>query len=143
MRYISDIVKGLSADGLFLFEPSEQNERRNIMYTDIFDALRYTDFRIEEAKKKIHEYNFCQKYFGIRKVIFSCPATIVLWNDGTKTVVKSGDYDVFDPEKGLAMAIAKRRLVIKETIITYLENGCRKKRKMKNLVIRSTRWLSR
>lgn len=52
MRYISDIVKGLSADGLFLFEPSEQNERRNIMYTDIFDALRYTDFRIEEAKKE-------------------------------------------------------------------------------------------
>lgn len=83
----------------------------------------------------MHEYNFCQKYFGIRKVIFSCPATIVLWNDGTKTVVKSGDYDVFDPEKGLAMAIAKRRLVIKETIITYLENGCRKKRKMKNLFI--------
>lgn len=110
MRYISDIVKGLSADGLFLFEPSEQNERRNIMYTDIFDALRYTNFRFEEAKKKVEEYNFCQKYFGIRKVIFSCPATIVLWNDGTKTVVKSGDYDVFDPEKGLAMAIAKKAL---------------------------------
>lgn len=79
-----------------------------------FDALRYTDFRIEGAKKKIHEYNFCQKYFGIRKVIFSCPATIVLWNDGTKTVVKSGDYDVFDPEKGLAMAIAKKALGNKE-----------------------------
>lgn len=109
MRYISDIVKGLSADGLFLFEPSEQNERRNIMYTD-FDELRYINFRFEEAKKKVEEYNFYQKYFGIREVIFSCPATIVLWNDGTKTVVKSGDYDVFDPEKGLAMAIAKKAL---------------------------------
>lgn len=80
------------------------------MHNDIFDALRYTGFRIEEAKKKVAEYNFCQKYFGIKKVIFSCPATIVLWEDGTKTVVKSGDYDVFDPEKGLAMAIAKKAL---------------------------------
>lgn len=111
MRYISDIVKGLSADGLFLFEPSEQNERRNIMYTNILDALRYTTtLELKRLKKKVEEYNFCQKYFGIRKVIFSCPATIVLWNDGTKTVVKSGEYDVFDPEKGLAMAIAKKAL---------------------------------
>lgn len=46
----------------------------------------------------------------IRKVIFNCPATVVLWSDGTKTVVKAGDYDMYDPEKGLAMAIAKRAL---------------------------------
>lgn len=92
----------------------------------------------------------------IKKVIFNNPATIVLWNDGTKTVVKaqpiktvnmtreishkldanevvkfielkSGQmyttnyrpeidsfiidvYDEFDPEKGLAMAIAKKAL---------------------------------
>lgn len=46
----------------------------------------------------------------IRKVIFNYPATIVLWADGTKTVVKAGDRDVYDPEKGLAMAIAKKAL---------------------------------
>ena len=46
----------------------------------------------------------------IEKVIFSAPATIVIWADGTKTVVKSGDYDVYDPEKGLDMAIAKKAL---------------------------------
>lgn len=43
----------------------------------------------------------------IKKVIFNDPCTIVLWNDGTKTVVKCGEDDVFDPEKGLAMAISK------------------------------------
>lgn len=43
----------------------------------------------------------------IKKVIFNDPYTIVLWNDGTKTVVKCGKDDVFDPEKGLAMAISK------------------------------------
>lgn len=45
---------------------------------------------------------------SIKNVIFNDPATIVFWADGTKTVVKCGDGDVFDPEKGLAMAIAKR-----------------------------------
>jgi hypothetical protein len=45
----------------------------------------------------------------VENVIFNNPATIVFWDDGTKTVVKAHD-EVFDPEKGLAMAIAKRVL---------------------------------
>ena len=51
-----------------------------------------------------------QECFGIKKVIFNDPATIILLEDGTKMVVKCGDHDVFDPEKGLAMAIAKKAL---------------------------------
>lgn len=50
-------------------------------------------------------YEFC---FDIKRVIFNNPATIILWNDGTKTVVKCGNRDKFDPEKGLAMAIVKK-----------------------------------
>lgn len=46
----------------------------------------------------------------IKKVYFNNPATVVLWEDGTKTVVKSGEDDIYDPEKGLAMAIAKKAL---------------------------------
>lgn len=46
---------------------------------------------------------------AIKKVIFSNPATIVFWSDGSKTVVKSY-LDDYDPEKGLAMAIAKKAL---------------------------------
>ena len=45
---------------------------------------------------------------AIKDVIFAPPATIVYWSDGSKTVVKCSEKDVFDPEKGLAMAIAKR-----------------------------------
>lgn len=45
----------------------------------------------------------------IKNVIFNPPATIVFWNDGTKTVVKAHD-EVFDWEKGLAMAICKKYL---------------------------------
>ena len=47
--------------------------------------------------------------FKIKRVIFNNPATIVFWDDGTKTVVKAHG-DEFDEEKGLAMAIAKRAL---------------------------------
>lgn len=45
---------------------------------------------------------------AIKDVIFAPPATIVYWSDGSKTVVKCSEKDAFDPEKGLAMAIAKR-----------------------------------
>lgn len=48
--------------------------------------------------------------FAIKKVIFNPPATIVLWEDGQKTVVKIQNNETYDPEKGLAMAIAKRAL---------------------------------
>lgn len=45
----------------------------------------------------------------IKKVIFNDPATIIIWYDGTKTVVKATN-EKFDPEKGLAMAFAKKYL---------------------------------
>lgn len=45
----------------------------------------------------------------IEKVIFNDPATIVIWKDGTKTVVKATN-EKYDPEKGLAMAITKKAL---------------------------------
>jgi hypothetical protein len=55
-------------------------------------------------------YGDCVRVPNIKKVIFNDPATIVIWSDGTKTVVKCGENDIFDPEKGLAMAIAKKAL---------------------------------
>lgn len=44
---------------------------------------------------------------AIKEVIFHDPATIVYWEDGTKTVVKCQD-EQFDKEKGLLAAIAKK-----------------------------------
>jgi hypothetical protein len=46
--------------------------------------------------------------FEIKKVIFNGKATIVMWNDGTKTISKwNAVEEVYDPEKGLAMALLK------------------------------------
>ncbi len=59
-------------------------------------------FGFKNAERKID--------MKIKKVIFNAPATVVLWEDGTKTIVKAGEGDIYDPEKGLAMAIAKKAL---------------------------------
>ena len=70
-------------------------------------AIDYSRQSTEQTKKNdIVRLGMCN--VSIRKVIFSNPATIVLWSDGTKTVVKCGPDDIFDKEKGLAMAIVKK-----------------------------------
>lgn len=44
----------------------------------------------------------------IKNVYFNDPVTVVMWNDGTKTIVRCSENDFYDPEKGLAMAIVKK-----------------------------------
>lgn len=65
----------------------------------------------KETKMKLPE---------IKKVIFNDPATIVLWSDGTKTVVKA-ENEAFDQEKGLAMAICKKALGTNESKANYYD----------------------
>lgn len=73
-------------------------------------------YRLERDANKIGCRVVAESWFksvnmpGIEKVIFSGPCTIVLWDDNTKTVVRAQGDDVFDPEKGLAMAISKKAL---------------------------------
>lgn len=43
-----------------------------------------------------------------KRVIFNDSATIVIWEDNTKTVVHCDECDFWDEEKGLSMAICKR-----------------------------------
>jgi hypothetical protein len=52
----------------------------------------------------------CKKKVEITKVIFNAPATIVIWSDGSKTVVKCQPGDEYNKELGLAMCIAKKHL---------------------------------
>lgn len=48
---------------------------------------------------------------SIKNVIFNPPATIIFWSDNTKTVVKCDfEQEPYDPEKGIAMAIARKML---------------------------------
>lgn len=59
-------------------------------------------FGVENAERK--------NDMRINKVHFNDPVTVVLWEDGTKTIVRAGENEIYDPEKGLAMAIAKKAL---------------------------------
>lgn len=45
---------------------------------------------------------------AVKNCYFSGDRTIVLWDDGTKTVVQCQLGDQFNPEKGIFAAIAKR-----------------------------------
>lgn len=44
----------------------------------------------------------------IKDVIFNNPATIIKWKDGTKTVVKCADGDIYNKETGFALCIIKK-----------------------------------
>ena len=72
-----------------------------INYTDQYNQI-VNQYQTNDQKSLMMSY--------IDKVVFNNPATIVFWNDGTKTVVKCQGKETYDPEKGLAMAIAKRAL---------------------------------
>ena len=57
-----------------------------------------------------------------KKIHFNGPATIVEWNDGTKTVVKCQKGDTFDPLTGVAMCCMKKMLGTNESGSNYLND---------------------
>jgi len=44
----------------------------------------------------------------ITKILYREPATIVFWNDGTKTVAKCHGVDKYSPETGLSICCLKK-----------------------------------
>lgn len=106
--YIATVEKNLP-DGLtrvVLHTDHELTFRQGDLITDRGGnlSIRYGDGGLNSGKKSTSATNAA----AIKRVIFNPPATIVYWSDCTKTVVKCNVNDIFDPEKGLAMAIAKR-----------------------------------
>ena len=70
-----------------------------------------TTAKKEEVKKPVDSFETKQstnRRVKIKDVIFSDPATVVFWSDGTKTIVKTRGGEKYDKEKGLAMAIVKK-----------------------------------
>lgn len=80
-----------------------------------------TDISKEETKMATYDEKTGKRYydytqasaayrsaFGIDKVVYSPPATIVFWKDGSKTVVKCSENDVFDPLAGIAFALMRK-----------------------------------
>lgn len=76
---------------------------------DFLDAMRYCYNDILSVEKYKASMELRVDIPGmIDRVIFNDPATIIIWKDGSKTVVKRSDDDIWDPEKGFCMAIIKK-----------------------------------
>ena len=50
------------------------------------------------------------RHNGIKKIIVNPPKTIVLWQDGTKTVVTCGEKDHYSPRVGALLCCLKKLL---------------------------------
>lgn len=70
------------------------------------DIRDMADMRKANAKEKTDMKTSIT--LDIKKVIFNDPATIVIWADGTKTVVKCKEGETYSKWAGLALCYAKR-----------------------------------
>jgi len=66
------------------------------------------------------------KKSDIKQVIHNNPATIVIWSDGSKTVVKCQDGDTYSEELGLAMCICKKVFSNKGNFNEVFKEWCSK-----------------
>lgn len=98
-----------------------KSDERNFIIGKVYDVV---DGKITNANGLTYSYcndviEFLSHWYKFEKVtddsiisrvIFNGPATIILWSDGTKTIAKTHEDDAFDPEKGFAVACAKKLL---------------------------------
>jgi hypothetical protein len=93
---------------------------RNRLFSDEDLLIFLKDKILEEREKERKEFedrvNKMKRHTiddfinrDIKRVIFNDNATIVIWKDNTKTVVKCQPGETFDKEKGLALCIIKHQ----------------------------------
>lgn len=125
------IVKGTHIRYFYIFWPSVENQTQaaTSIWASFFDT--YSELIKDERTKNIYKRMVNSMYGAnhyyrpeIKNVIFNDPATIVFWTDGTKTVVKCQEGDIFDPEKGLTMAIAKKVYDNKGSYCNVIKKWC-------------------
>ena len=100
MDFSRSTFEGFTVDNLVITEVGTR---------DIRETLERIERRVVD-KFKINLSELDRIVPRIKDVIHNDPATIVFWADNTKTVVKCQEGDIYDPEKGLAMAISKKAL---------------------------------
>ena len=93
------------------------NERQKMVHSwHHSDANPYLTWWIEDSNNKLERTEATCRLKGewimrelrIKRVLHKNPATIVFWQDGSKTVVKCGEGETYDKEKGILWAFYKR-----------------------------------
>lgn len=77
---------------------------KDIMKDKAKEAEETLKKEVEKKKRKAID-KFANE--TIKNVYFNDPYTVIIWKDGTKTIVKCQPGDVYDKEKGFALAILK------------------------------------
>ena len=77
-------------------------------WRDVHKILNSTNF--EEIRQLTSMFNSRPTLPSIKNVYFNDPVTVVLWDDGSKTIVKCQDGDTYSRETGLALCISKKAL---------------------------------
>lgn len=105
------IIKSLEA--LELVEPDagicEKEELRKEILSNMKLPRDIADYCVNDVlmtMKAAKNKNFYS--LNVSKIIFNPPATIVFWEDGTKTVVKCSAEDEFSEYYGLLAALGKK-----------------------------------
>lgn len=112
--YIDKFIADATASWAFNYEYASHevitahDDRANAYYlTKTLNEWFSELMLIEKESKKNQDKVFTTPNM-IKDVIFRDPATIIFWEDGTKTVVKTQDGEEYDKEKGFAMAVCKK-----------------------------------
>lgn len=61
--------------------------------------------------------------YDVKKIIYNDPATIVFWEDGTKTVVKRGKDEPFSKYHAFCAALAKKLYTTNSAVNRIVNNG--------------------
>lgn len=80
----------------------------NLHDSEIIEIARLNRLITEVRESNERMRCNCINPYGIKKIIYNPPATIVFWEDGKKTVVKTMEGTVFNPYHGFTAALAKR-----------------------------------
>lgn len=89
-----------------LTDPSEMFKALGDLFSDSF--LKGLNEGAKNVGYEAKRLAIAQDFFAIKRVIFSKPKTIVLWKDGTKTIVSCSLHDIYDKRVALMYAMMQK-----------------------------------
>lgn len=107
--------------------PDTRYDPTSIVFDPASLKVRLSPISSNPLKYVIHDERAVRSAIGgefkltPKKVIFNGPATVVMWQDGTKTVVKKTENDTDDREKAIMFAIIKKACGSRGNMNRYLK----------------------
>ena len=90
-----------SSYGVFWFKVKNLESVTGLSLGDFFTGIAGMEFFDARHQRTL-------PFPDIKRVIYSGPKTIILWGDGTKTIVSCGENENYDHYTGFCAAITKK-----------------------------------